>query len=48
MRDEVARCRIPGGCELVWYGHDAILELAEELKEKRDPVSAVSGREDGR
>jgi hypothetical protein len=33
MRDEVARCRAPQ-CGVVWYGHDAVVELAEEATEK--------------
>lgn len=32
--DEVARCR--AGCETVWYGIEAIMELADEIAERSD------------
>jgi hypothetical protein len=45
MTDEVARCRAT--CKTVWYGHDAIVELADECNEKQ--LTTVStGREDER
>lgn len=31
MADEVARCRF---CQVAWQGHDAVVELADELNEK--------------
>lgn len=34
MVDEVATCRIPV-CAAKWYGHDAVVELAEEMNEKQ-------------
>lgn len=38
MVDHVARCRAPK-CETVWWGREAVMELADELNEKTDPVS---------